>query len=57
MVAILRPISAQSTALVGGVTINETGSGAPRTVEEQDVNLTTDLAHPKRSFRLWIESR
>lgn len=47
---------ANATALVASMTVNETGSGATRTLEVQDLYLTADPTHPKRFFRLWIES-
>ena len=43
---------AAMVALVAGVTVNETGSGALRTVEVRDLYLTTDPAHPRRFLRL-----
>jgi hypothetical protein len=40
------------TALVGGVTVNETGAGATRTIEVRDIYLITDPDHPQRFLRL-----
>jgi len=42
------------TALVGGVIITETGTGATRTVEVRDPHLLTDPAHPRRFMRLEV---
>ncbi len=42
------------TALVGGVTLTETGSGATRNVEVRDLYLLTDPAHPRRFLRLEV---
>lgn len=41
-------------ALVGGVTVTETGSGATRNVEVRDLYLVSDPAHPKRFIRLQV---
>lgn len=41
-------------ALVGGVTVTETGTGATRTVEIRDLYLTSDPAHPKRCLRIIV---
>ena len=43
------------TSLVGGVTVTETGTGATRTVQVQDIYSLSDSAHPKRFLRLSIE--
>ncbi len=40
------------TALVGGVTVIESGGGATRSVQVQDLYLTTDPAHPRRFLRV-----
>lgn len=45
------------TPLVSGVTVTETGSGTMHTVEFTDPYLTSDRAHPKRFFRLWIQQQ
>ena len=45
------------TALVNGVTVAETGTDAMRTVQVQDLYLTSDPAHPKRFFRLFIQEQ
>ncbi|MEQ1859258.1 MAG: hypothetical protein ABMA13_04930, partial [Chthoniobacteraceae bacterium] len=41
-------------ALIGGVTVSETGSGATRAVEVRDLYLITDPAHPQRYLRLEV---
>lgn len=43
--------------IVGGATVSESGSGQTRTVEFNDLYLTTDPAYPKRFFRLWIQQQ
>ena len=43
---------ATMVALVAGVNVAETGSGALRTVEVRDLFLTSDPAHPRRFLRL-----
>ena len=45
---------AATVALVGGVSVSETGTGANRTVEVRDLYTTTDPAHPRRFLRLLI---
>ena len=40
--------------LVGGVTVNESGTDTTRIVTFADLYLATDPAHPQRFFRLWI---
>jgi hypothetical protein len=42
------------TALVGGVGITESGTGATRNVEVRDPHLITDPAHPRRFLRLSV---
>ncbi len=42
------------TALVGGVTVTETGSGATRNVTVRDLHLMSDPAHPRRFLRLSV---
>jgi hypothetical protein len=42
------------TALVGGVTVTETGTGATRGVEVRDLYLTGDPAHPQRFMRVKV---
>jgi hypothetical protein len=42
------------TALIGGVTVNESGSGATRMVKIDDLYPTTDPAHPCRFMRLCV---
>ncbi len=42
------------TALLGGVTVTETGAGATRTVEVRDLYLRTDPAHPRRFLRVEV---
>jgi autotransporter-associated beta strand protein len=42
------------TALVGGVNVLETGSGATRNVEVRDLYLIADPAHPVRFLRLEV---
>jgi len=43
---------AAMTALVAGVTVNETGPGPLRSVEVRDLYAVGDPAHPKRFLRL-----
>ena len=43
------------TALVGGVTVTESGSGATRSVQVQDLYLTSDPAHPQRFLRVQVQ--
>jgi autotransporter-associated beta strand protein len=45
------------TPLVGGVTVNEAGTGATRAVTFTDLYLSNDPAHPQRFFRLWIQQQ
>jgi autotransporter-associated beta strand protein len=45
------------TPLDGGITVNESGAGATRTVTFTDLYLTSDAAHPQRFFRLWIQQQ
>ncbi len=45
---------AATVALVGGVSVSETGAGANRTLEVRDLYATTDPAHPRRFLRLLI---
>lgn len=40
------------TALVGGVTVTESGAGATRNVTVRDLYLMSDAAHPRRFLRL-----
>ena len=42
------------TALLGGVTVIETGTGATRSVEVRDLYLITDPAHPMRFLRIGV---
>ena len=49
--------AAPFAALVAGPSVSETGSGATRTVEMQDLYLVTDSAHPTRYFRLSIQAQ
>lgn len=45
------------TAVVGGVTVSETGTGSTRNVEVRDLYDVTDPAHPRRFLRLWIQQQ
>jgi len=45
---------APMSALVGGVVVSETGTGATRTVEVRDLYLTSDPNHPRRFMRLQV---
>ena len=45
---------AAMSALVGGVVVSETGTGATRTVEVRDLHLTSDPNHPCRFMRLQV---
>lgn len=42
------------TALLGGVNVAESGTGATRTVEVRDLYLTTDPLHPQRFMRVLV---
>ena len=42
------------TALIGGVTVTETGSGTTRAVTVDDLYSVTDPAHPRRFLRLRV---
>jgi len=44
------------TALIGGVTVMETGSGSARTVQVRDLYSVNDPAHPRRFMRLKVTS-
>ncbi len=45
---------AAMAALVGGVTVTETGTGATRSVEVRDLYTLSDPAHPQRFLRLKV---
>ena len=45
---------ANFVALVGGVTVSETGAGVVRTVQVSDQYLVTDPLHPTRFLRLQV---
>ena len=44
----------QTTALIGGVVISESGSGASVTVKVSDRYLANDPAHPRRFLRIKV---
>jgi autotransporter-associated beta strand protein len=46
---------APTAALLGGVAVAETGSGAVRQVEVRDLFSTTDPAHPRRFLQIHIQ--
>lgn len=43
-------------ALIGGVTVSETGSGSNRNVQVRDLYSINDPAHPRRFMRLKVTS-
>jgi hypothetical protein len=43
-----------TSALIGGVAVSESGTGANRTVEVRDLFLTSDPAHPRRFLRVQV---
>jgi Concanavalin A-like lectin/glucanases superfamily/Carboxypeptidase regulatory-like domain len=47
---------APTAALLGGVTVTETGAGATRAVEVRDLYLLTDPAHPRRFLRVEVRN-
>ncbi len=46
---------ATTIALAAGAGVSETGTGATRTVEVQDIETTGDPAHPRRFMRVRVE--
>jgi hypothetical protein len=46
---------APTSALLGGVTVTETGTGATRSVEVRDLYLLTDPTHPRRFLRVEVQ--
>ncbi len=45
---------ASTAALLGGVSVTESGTGGTRSVEVRDLYLTTDPAHPRRFLRVRV---
>ena len=43
-----------TTALIGGVTVSETGSGSTRSVSVTDLYPTNDPTHPRRFLRIRV---
>ena len=49
--------AASFSPLIAGATVNEKSAGPTRAVTFTDLYLATDLAHPLRFFRLWIQQQ